>query len=723
MPIPLQSITSVALAVLLAAPALAQDAPQVPAPTDAAVKIDLPPVAAPPTGQRLPGKVIWFDLLTLDPARSRAFYEGVLGWTFEDRGTYAIARDGTVPVAGMIRMPEPGAGAPVQQSRWMPLISVPDVAQAVAAAKKAGGRILEGPGSLGARGPYAALADPRGAQFVVVTAAGGDPRDADAPPPGWMWAELWTDDLKGSATFYKAVLGYEAWQIGAGKQATWILSSGGRPRARAARMPFQNVPAQWLPYVVVKDLNGALGRVTEMNGHVLRKPGAKGPQFAVISDPGGATFILEQRPEQAAEEVAVSPGAAVTGATAAVAAATAGAGTPPAPPPPPAPDADPFGLDTAQQKTQQDAAAQAEVAQTGEVVGLPGGAVGTDVVVTAPAPFVNVWIAPPAWGSWWGPGWWGMPPGWIGAPWWGMPPCGACRRCGACRPCGVPASPRGTGRPRCHTVRAPGPALPFPFRVVRVECRARAPLHRIARHLLRPTAPCPPRRQPRRPARPPRRPAARRSALKTIVVKIGGEVTGTPEMDAVARDVRALLEDGHRVSMVHGGGPQATALQKRLGIETRMVAGRRYTDPETLDVMKYAVAGKVNVDVCARLLANGVLGVGLHGASGHVIAARRRPPRVMAGAGPDPVDLGLVGDVVAFNLPLLGDLWARGLRAGARLPGLRPGGAAAQHQRRHGGEPAGRRAPGRRAGARHLRPGRAARREGPGQPHPVHHPW
>ena len=76
--------------------------------------------------------------------------------------------------------------------------------------------------------------------------------------------------------------------------------------------------------------------------------------------------------------------------------------------------------------------------------------------------------------------------------------------------------------------------------------------------------------------------------------------------------------------------------------------------------MKYAVAGKVNVDVCARLLANGVLGVGLHGASGHVIAARRRPPRVMAGAGPDPVDLGLVGDVVGFNLPLLGDLWARG---------------------------------------------------------------
>ncbi|HVP69471.1 MAG TPA: acetylglutamate kinase [Anaeromyxobacteraceae bacterium] len=147
---------------------------------------------------------------------------------------------------------------------------------------------------------------------------------------------------------------------------------------------------------------------------------------------------------------------------------------------------------------------------------------------------------------------------------------------------------------------------------------------------------------------------------KTIVVKIGGEVVDSPEMDAVARDVRGLVEGGHRVSIVHGGGPQATALQKALGIETRMVAGRRFTDEATLEVMEYVVAGRVNVSVCARLVANGVLGVGLHGASGLAVAARRRPPRIMAGAGPDPVDLGLVGDVVGFNLPLLGDLWARG---------------------------------------------------------------
>ena len=75
----------------------------------------------------------------------------------------------------------------------------------------------------------------------------------------------------------------------------------------------------------------------------------------------------------------------------------------------------------------------------------------------------------------------------------------------------------------------------------------------------------------------------------------------------------------------------------------------------------------------------------------------------MTGAGPDPVDLGLVGDVVGFNLPLLGDLWARGYVPVLACLGCDRRGAAAQHQRRHRGEPAGRRAAGRRAGARHLR--------------------
>src|SRR5512138_4013123 len=147
--------------------------------------------------------------------------------------------------------------------------------------------------------------------------------------------------------------------------------------------------------------------------------------------------------------------------------------------------------------------------------------------------------------------------------------------------------------------------------------------------------------------------------MKTIVLKLGGELVHSPDLDVIARDVRTLVDGFNKVAIVHGGGPQATALQKTLGLEPRMIAGRRYTDAATLDVMKYVLAGQLNVDLCARLLARGVMPVGLHGASGHVVQAVRRPPRVMQGAGPEPVDLGLVGDVTGFNLPLLGDLFER----------------------------------------------------------------
>ncbi len=139
-----------------------------------------------------------------------------------------------------------------------------------------------------------------------------------------------------------------------------------------------------------------------------------------------------------------------------------------------------------------------------------------------------------------------------------------------------------------------------------------------------------------------------------VVVKVGGELLGKPgELSALCADVAALATQGAPVVVVHGGGPQATALQKRLGLEPRMVAGRRVTDAATLDVMKCVIAGQVNVELCAALCAAGARPVGLHGASGPLVRAHRRPPKVYAGAGPDPIDLGHVGDVEGFDLELI----------------------------------------------------------------------
>jgi acetylglutamate kinase len=145
-----------------------------------------------------------------------------------------------------------------------------------------------------------------------------------------------------------------------------------------------------------------------------------------------------------------------------------------------------------------------------------------------------------------------------------------------------------------------------------------------------------------------------------VVVKLGGEVVQGEHMAAIAADVAEMRARGERVVVVHGGGPQATDLQKRLGQTPRVVAGRRITDSEALEVMKMTVAGKVNVDVCSALVAAKAKPVGLHGASSLAVRAVKRPPRVVTGAGPDPIDFGHVGDVVGINEELIGLLAASG---------------------------------------------------------------
>lgn len=148
--------------------------------------------------------------------------------------------------------------------------------------------------------------------------------------------------------------------------------------------------------------------------------------------------------------------------------------------------------------------------------------------------------------------------------------------------------------------------------------------------------------------------------MSLIVVKVGGDIFQSGALPAVAHDVATALARGDRIIVIHGGGAQATALQKLLGQTPRMVSGRRVTDEATLEVMKMVVGGQLNIDLCAALLGAGVRPVGLHGASALAIGARKQPPRVFSGAGPELVDLGLVGDVVSINQALFALLLDQG---------------------------------------------------------------
>ena len=119
------------------------------------------------------------------------------------------------------------------------------------------------------------------------------------------------------------------------------------------------------------------------------------------------------------------------------------------------------------------------------------------------------------------------------------------------------------------------------------------------------------------------------------IVKIGGNVIDNAAALSRFLDDFARLE-GPKV-LVHGGGKLATRLSERLGIETRMVEGRRITDKETLDVVTMVYAGLTNKNIVAALAARGVKAVGLSGADTGVIPATRRSP--------EPIDFGYVGDI------------------------------------------------------------------------------
>lgn len=148
--------------------------------------------------------------------------------------------------------------------------------------------------------------------------------------------------------------------------------------------------------------------------------------------------------------------------------------------------------------------------------------------------------------------------------------------------------------------------------------------------------------------------------MSLTAIKVGGDILRRAMLPALCGDIAKLTSRGERVLMVHGGGPQVTALQETLGQTPKVVGGRRITDADALEVIKMAVAGQLNVDLCSALLAAGAKPVGLHGASSQAVLAHKRPPRVVSGGGDAPVDFGFVGDVLSVNKDLLERLFEGG---------------------------------------------------------------
>jgi acetylglutamate kinase len=148
-------------------------------------------------------------------------------------------------------------------------------------------------------------------------------------------------------------------------------------------------------------------------------------------------------------------------------------------------------------------------------------------------------------------------------------------------------------------------------------------------------------------------PWLQRFAGAIVVVKYGGNAMVDDELkDAFAKDIVFLRAAGLRPVVVHGGGPQISAMLERLGIASEFRGGLRVTTPEAMDVVRMVLVGQVGRELVGLLNANGARGVGLSGEDAGLFTAARRGAVVDGVV----VDVGLVGDVVGVDPAAVVDL-------------------------------------------------------------------
>ena len=144
---------------------------------------------------------------------------------------------------------------------------------------------------------------------------------------------------------------------------------------------------------------------------------------------------------------------------------------------------------------------------------------------------------------------------------------------------------------------------------------------------------------------------------QTVVIKYGGHAMTDEELrHTFAQDLVFLRYAGLRPVVVHGGGPQITEQLDRLGVESTFTAGLRVTTPEAMEVVRMVLSGKVNKDLVGLINRYGPFAVGMSGEDARTFTAIRKAAIVDG----QPVDIGLVGEIVATDSGAIGALLADG---------------------------------------------------------------
>lgn len=249
-------------------------------------------------------KPAWVDLSTSDPAAARDFYARLFGWRVEVSpdplyGGYALAKIDGEDVAGI--GPKMAADAPAAWSVYVGMSDGEDLGRRVEAA---GGTVIAPVFDVGDQGRMAVFQDPAGA-FISAWQPLAMGSFRTNIPNAFAWAELNTRALDAAVAFYGKVFGWtpRLMQAEGAPPYTELLLDGERVAGAQAMSPMvpAEVPAYWMVYFGVDDVDGTYARALAGGAHEMLSPiGFPGGRLAIIGDPQGAAFgILKMDPAQA----------------------------------------------------------------------------------------------------------------------------------------------------------------------------------------------------------------------------------------------------------------------------------------------------------------------------------------------------------------------------------------------------------------------------------------
>ena len=268
-------------------------------------RTELTPITSRATGHQQPGQVVWHDLLTDDVNEAKQFYGQLFGWTFQEHEGYTLILNKGEPIAGIVYTAavEDGSG----RATWVTCLSVADVDEHAGWIEEIGGKVVQPPAEMGKRGRYCIVSDPQGAPLVLLRSATGDPEQTEPVMNGWMWDELWTSDPDAVLSFYQDLGDYSAEQVNPEEDGEpyWILVRDTRWQAGVTRIPFEDVPPQWVPVIRVDDPAAVAGQVDGLGGKVLVRPdkSSNDADVALIEDPsGGIVMVQAWEPEESPDK-------------------------------------------------------------------------------------------------------------------------------------------------------------------------------------------------------------------------------------------------------------------------------------------------------------------------------------------------------------------------------------------------------------------------------------